>query len=257
MKIITWNVNGLRAALKKGVLPWIMEESPDVMCLQETRVLPEQLTEEQRNIPGYEVIWNPAEKKGYSGVSTWAKESPREVKLGLDEPRFDVEGRVIRTRHPDFYLYNIYFPNGQRGHERVAYKLEFYENLLETCYALHAAGESVIITGDFNTAHNEIDLKNHKSNHKTSGFLPEERAMIDRYLEHGFVDPFRHLYPEKEQYSWWSFRGAARSRNVGWRIDYFLISENLLPRVQDVIIHDDVLGSDHCPTELQIQELQR
>jgi exodeoxyribonuclease III len=252
MKIITWNVNGLRAALRKGVLPWIIEESADVMCLQETRVLPEQLTEEQRDIPGYEVLWNPAEKKGYSGTSTWTKETPREVQLGLGDARFDVEGRVIRTRHPDFYLYNIYFPNGQRGHERVDYKLEFYENLLETCNALHAAGESVIITGDFNTAHNEIDLKNHKTNHKTSGFLPEERAMIDRYMKNGFVDPFRHLYPEKEQYSWWSFRGGARSRNVGWRIDYFLVSENLLPRVKDVIIHDDVLGSDHCPTELQI-----
>ncbi len=253
MKIITWNVNGLRAALKKGVLPWIIEQSPDAMCLQETRVLPEQLTEEQREVDGYKIIWNPAEKKGYSGTSTWIKRDAREINLGLGSQRFDVEGRVIRTRHPDFYLYNIYFPNGQRGHERVQYKLEFYELLLEQSDALHAAGESIIITGDFNTAHNEIDLKNHKSNHKTSGFLPEERAMVDKFMAHGFVDPFRHLYPEKEQYSWWSYRGGARSRNVGWRLDYFLISENLLPRVQDVIIHDDVLGSDHCPTELQIE----
>ena len=253
MKIITWNVNGLRAALKKGVLEWIVEESPDAMCLQETRVLPEQLTEEQRDVPGYDITWNPAEKKGYSGVATWIKENALEVSLGLGEERFDVEGRVIRTRFPDFYLYNIYFPNGQRGHDRVGFKLEFYENLLEQCNALHAAGESIIITGDFNTAHNEIDLKNHKSNHKTSGFLPEERAMIDKYLANGFVDPFRELYPDKEQYSWWSYRAAARSRNVGWRIDYFLISEKLLPRVQDVIIHDDALGSDHCPVELQIK----
>lgn len=252
MNIITWNVNGLRAALKKGVLSWITEQSPDTLCLQETRVLPEQLEEGQRSVPGYEIIWNPAEKKGYSGVSTWTKETPQEVMLGMNEPRFDSEGRVIRTRYPDFYLYNIYFPNGRRGHERVEYKLDFYETLLATCDALQAAGESVIITGDFNTAHNEIDLKNHKSNQKTSGFLPEERAMIDRYLEHGFVDPFRHLYPEKEQYSYWSSRGNARANNVGWRIDYFLVSENLLPRVQDVIIHDDVLGSDHCPTELII-----
>lgn len=252
MKIITWNVNGLRAALKKGVLSWITAQSPDTLCLQETRVLPEQLEESHRSVPGYEIIWNPAEKKGYSGVSTWTKESPQEVMLGMDEPRFDSEGRVIRTRHPDFYLYNIYFPNGQRGHDRVEYKLEFYENLLATCNALHATGESIIITGDFNTANNEIDLKNHKSNHKTSGFLPEERAMIDKYLANGFVDPFRHLYPEKEQYSYWSFRGNARANNVGWRIDYFLISENLLPRVKDVIIHDDVLGSDHCPTEMII-----
>ncbi len=253
MKIITWNVNGLRAALKKGVLEWIVEQSPDVMCLQETRVLPEQLTVEQRKVPGYEIVWNPAEKKGYSGVATWTKENALEMSLGLGEERFDVEGRVIRTRFPDFYLYNIYFPNGQRGHDRVEYKLEFYENLLEQCNALHAAGESIIITGDFNTAHNEIDLKNHKSNHKTSGFLPVERAMIDKYLANGFVDPFRALYPDKEQYSWWSYRAAARSRNVGWRIDYFLISENLLPRVEDVIIHDDAMGSDHCPVELQIK----
>ena len=253
MKIITWNVNGLRAALKKGVLEWIVEESPDAMCLQETRVLPEQLTEEQRDVPGYDITWNPAEKKGYSGVATWIKENALEVSLGLGEERFDAEGRVIRTRFPDFYLYNIYFPNGQRGHDRVGFKLEFYENLLEQCNALHAAGESIIITGDFNTAHNEIDLKNDKSNHKTSGFLPEERAMIDKYLANGFVDPFRELYPDKEQYSWWSYRAAARSRNVGWRIDYFLISESLLPRVQDVIIHDDALGSDHCPVELQIK----
>lgn len=253
MKIITWNVNGLRAALKKGVLEWIVKKSPDVMCLQETRVLPEQLTEEQRDVDGYDIIWNPAEKKGYSGTSTWMKENALDVNLGLGSQRFDVEGRVIRTRHPNFYLYNIYFPNGQRGHERVGFKLDFYELLLEECLALHDAGKSVIITGDFNTAHREIDLKNDKSNHKTSGFLPEERAMIDKYMAHGFVDPFRHLYPEKEQYSWWSYRAAARSRNVGWRLDYFLISENLLPRVQDVIIHDDALGSDHCPVELQIE----
>ena len=254
MKIITWNVNGLRAALKKGVKEWILEDAkPDVMCLQETRVLPdEQLTAAEREVPAYETIWNPAQKKGYSGVSTWMRETPLDFSLGLGEERFDVEGRVIRTQHPDFYLYNIYFPNGQRGHERVQYKLDFYDLLLETCDALHAEGKSVVITGDFNTAHNRIDLKNDKSNEKTSGFLPEERAMIDKYIEHGFVDPFRVLYPEKEQYSWWSYRGNARTNNVGWRIDYFLISENLMPRVKDVIIHDQVTGSDHCPVELII-----
>ena len=254
MKIITWNVNGLRAALKKGVKEWILEDAkPDVMCLQETRVLPdEQLTAAEREVPGYETIWNPAQKKGYSGVSTWMRETPLDFSLGLGEERFDVEGRVIRTQHPDFYLYNIYFPNGQRGHERVQYKLDFYDLLLETCDAFHAEGKSVVITGDFNTAHDRIDLKNDKSNEKTSGFLPEERAMIDKYIEHGFVDPFRVLYPEKEQYSWWSYRGNARTNNVGWRIDYFLISENLMPRVKDVIIHDQVTGSDHCPVELII-----
>lgn len=254
MKIITWNVNGIRAALKKGVKEWLLDQAPDVACLQETRVLPdEQLTADQRNVPGYETIWNPAQKKGYSGVSTWMRETPLEFSLGLGAERFDVEGRVIRTLHPDFYLYNIYFPNGQRGHDRVQYKLEFYDLLLETCDALHAAGKSVIITGDFNTAHNPIDLKNDKSNETTSGFLPEERAKIDEYMEHGFVDPFRVLYPDKEQYSWWSFRGNARANNTGWRIDYFLISENLMPRVKDVTIYDQVTGSDHCPVELIIE----
>lgn len=253
MKIITWNVNGLRAALKKGVKEWLLEQEPDAICLQETRVLPdEQLTAAQRDVPGYETFWNPARKKGYSGVSTWLHETPLDVSLGLGEERFDVEGRVIRTRHPDFYLYNIYFPNGQRDHDRVQYKLEFYDLLLETCNALHAEGKSVIITGDFNTAHNEIDLKNDKSNHGTSGFLPEERAMIDKYLEHGFVDSFRLLYPDKEQYSWWSFRGNARANNTGWRIDYFLVSKNLMPRIKDVIIYDQATGSDHCPVELLI-----
>ena len=253
MKIITWNVNGLRAALKKGAVDWLVSESPDAVCLQETRVLPEQLPESQRNVPGYEIVWNPAEKKGYSGTSTWTKETPLEVELGLGEERFDLEGRVVRTKHPNFYLYNIYFPNGQRGQDRVDYKLDFYENLLKTCDELHAAGESVIITGDFNTAHTAFDLKNPKSNAKTSGFLPEEREMIDRYLEHGFVDIFRQRNPDKEQYSWWSYRAGARARNVGWRIDYFLISENLVPRVKDALVRDDVLGSDHCPIVLEIE----
>lgn len=250
MKIITWNVNGLRAALRKGVRDWLLEQSADVLCMQETRVLPEQLTEEQRTLPGYDVIWNPAEKKGYSGVATWTKIPPQDTVLGLGDPRFDVEGRVIRTRHPGFHLYNIYFPNGQRGQERVAYKLDFYERLLAQCDDLHAEGETVIITGDFNTAHREIDLKNPGPNAKNSGFLPEERAMLDRYLAHGFVDVFRVLYPEREQYTWWTFRANARARNIGWRIDYFLVSEALVPRIKDVIIHDEVLGSDHCPVAL-------
>ncbi|NOY97685.1 MAG: exodeoxyribonuclease III [Chloroflexi bacterium] len=252
MKIVTWNVNGLRAALRKGILDWVLDESPDILCLQETRVRPDQLKEEQRNIPGYQIVWNPAERAGYSGVATWTREAPQEIEVGMGAPRFDVEGRVIRTRHPGFFLYNIYFPNGQRGHERVEYKLDFYAHLLDTCDALHAAGESVIITGDFNTAHREIDLRNPKENANTSGFLPEERAWIDRYLEHGFVEVYRHLYPDREQYTWWTYRFNARQRNVGWRIDYFLVSESLLPRVQDVIIHDDVLGSDHCPVALLI-----
>jgi exodeoxyribonuclease-3 len=170
----------------------------------------------------------------------------------LGEERFDVEGRVIRTRGEDFLLYNIYFPNGQRGQERVDYKLDFYARLLEICDALHAAGENIILTGDFNTAHLPIDLAHPKENETTSGFLPEERVWVDKFLEHGFVDVYRRLYPERVQYTWWTYRMGARQRNIGWRIDYFLVSEKLAGRVKDVIIHDNVTGSDHCPVELII-----
>jgi exodeoxyribonuclease-3 len=252
MKITTWNVNGIRAALGKGLREWLVAESPDVFCLQEIKATPLQLTDEQKDFPGYSVIWNPAERLGYSGVATFCQKEPLEVSLGLDAPRFDIEGRVIRTRHPDFLLYNIYFPNGQRGQERVDYKLDFYSRLLDICDELHTAGENIIITGDFNTAHMPIDLRNPKENETNSGFLPEERFWVAKYLEHGFVDIYRRLYPERIQYTWWTYRMAARQRNVGWRIDYFLVSEKLAARVKDVIIHDQIQGSDHCPVTLLI-----
>ncbi len=250
MKISTWNVNGIRAALGKGLKEWALAESPDVFCLQEIKARPDQLTAEQLDFPGYTGRWNPAQRPGYSGVATFCKETPLEVQMGLGEEKFDVEGRVIRTRHPDFLLYNIYFPNGQRGQERVDYKLDFYAHLLGICDALHAAGENIIITGDFNTAHMPIDLRHPKENETTSGFLPEERAWVDKYLEHGFVDVFRQLYPERVQYTWWTYRMAARARNIGWRLDYFLVSEKFAPRVKDVVVHDAVPGSDHCPVTL-------
>lgn len=253
MKIITWNVNGLRAALLKKALDWVWDQQPDVVCLQEIKVHPDQLNDQQRTFPGYEVIWNPAQKLGYSGVATFVRTPAIEVQLGMDMMRFDVEGRVISTLHPGFRLFNIYFPNGQRGHDRVEYKLDFYAHLLSLCDRLHANGEKVIITGDFNTAHMPIDLKNPRSNQNTSGFLPEERAWIQKFLDHGFADIFRHLYPDRVQYTWWTYISNARSRGVGWRIDYFLISEALISDVKDTIIHDSVLGSDHCPVELVIE----
>jgi len=252
MRIVTWNVNGLRAALGKGLADWIQAEAPDVLCLQEIKARPDQLTEEQRTVPGYRIVWNPAERPGYSGVATLLKTEPLEVQIGMGEPRFDVEGRVICTRYPDFLLYNIYFPNGQRGRERVDYKLEFYACLLDICDGLHASGEVIVLTGDFNTAHREMDLRNPEENANNSGFLPEERAWIDRYLAHGFVDVYRHLYPERVQYTWWTYRFAARQRNIGWRLDYFLVSESLVAHVKDVIVHEDVTGSDHCPVTLLI-----
>jgi len=252
MKIVTWNVNGIRAVLGKNAFDRIWLRSPDVLCLQEVKARPEQLTDTQRESMKMPFAWNPAERAGYSGVATFYLDAPGEITLGMDNRRFDVEGRVIRTRHKDLVLYNVYFPSGQRGHDRVEYKLEFYSALLDICDELHKKGENLIITGDFNTAHSPIDLKNPKQNQKTSGFLPEERACVQKYLDHGFVDIYRNLYPDRIQYTWWTYTSGARQRGVGWRIDYFLVSEALVPRVKDVIIHDDMPGSDHCPVELEI-----
>lgn len=253
MKIITWNVNGLRAVLGKNALDWAWMAQPDVLCLQEVKARPDQLKEEHRNFPGYEVIWNPAVRAGYSGVATFLRSTSLETQLGMDAPLFDGEGRVISTLHDGFRLFNVYFPSGQRGRERVDYKLDFYEHLFGLCERLHASGESLVITGDFNTAHMPIDLKYPKQNAKTSGFMPEERAWVQKFLDHGFVDAYRHLYPDRVQYTWWTYRLLARERGVGWRLDYFLVSRNILPRVKDVIIHEAVPGSDHCPVELVIE----
>jgi len=250
MKIITWNVNGLRAALGKQALDWAWARQPDALCLQEIKARPEQLTDDQRKFPGYEGIWNPAERAGYSGVATFVRAAALETRIGMNAPRFDVEGRVIQTLHPGFRLMNIYFPNGQRGQERVDYKLEFYAHLLDLCDEYHARGESIILTGDFNTAHQPIDLKHPKENAATSGFMPQERAWVQKFLDHGFVDVYRQLYPDKVEYTWWTYRMNARARGIGWRIDYFLASQALAPRVREVVIHADVTGSDHCPVEL-------
>jgi exodeoxyribonuclease-3 len=253
MKIITWNVNGFRAALRKQALDWAWEQKPDVLCLQEIKVRPEQLKEEFRTFSGYDVIWNPADQLGYSGVATFLRSPSLELQLGMDSPLFDREGRIISTLHPGFRLFNVYFPSGQRGRERVDYKLDFYAHLLAVCDRFHAIGENLVVTGDFNTAHMPIDLKNPRQNVNTSGFMPEERAWVQKFLDHGFVDAYRHLYPSRVQYTWWTYRLSARERGVGWRLDYFLISERLMPRVRDVVIHEEIMGSDHCPVELTLE----
>ncbi len=253
MKITTWNVNGIRAIMKKGLPAWTQAHQPDVLCMQEVKARPEQVDGAELILPGSRAYWNPAARPGYSGVATKTRFEPVEVSMGLGDARFDDEGRVIRMRFADFLLYNIYFPNGQRGHERVTYKLDFYALLLEECDRRHAAGENLIITGDFNTAHNEIDLAHPKQNSNTSGFLPEERVWIDTYLAHGFADAYRHLYPDKVEYTWWTYVTGARGRNVGWRLDYFLVTAGLLPRVRDVVIHGEVDGSDHCPVTLYLE----
>lgn len=253
MRITTWNVNGLRALLRKDGWDWVNEYQPDILCLQEIKAKPEQLSEDQHAyFEGYHVVWNPAERPGYSGVMTLMKKEWG-IKLGLGVEDFDVEGRVIQTELDDFHFFNIYFPNGGRDLKRVPYKLDFYARLLEICDELHAKGKKVVITGDFNTAHQEIDLANPKSNQKNTGFLPEERERVSKFLEHGFVDAFRKLYPEKVQYTWWTFISNARARNVGWRLDYYLVSEGLMANVKDVVIHDDVMGSDHCPVTLVLE----
>lgn len=251
LKITTWNVNGLRAVLNKDAFAWLAVEKPDILCLQEIKARPDQLSDEHlQQFEDFTRFWNPAERPGYSGVATFSLREPGATQFGLGVDKFDLEGRVILTHHPDFLLFNIYFPNGQRDRGRVDFKLEFYARLLEICESLHAEGKQIIICGDFNTAHREIDLKNPKQNETTSGFLPEEREWIDRYLEHGFVDAYRHLYPDRVEYTWWTYRSGARRRNIGWRLDYFLVSESLIPLVEDVRIHSEIMGSDHCPVSL-------
>ena len=254
MKITTWNVNGYRAVLRKEALDWISEIVPDILCLQEIKVKPEQISEKEQNIEGYKAIWNPAERPGYSGTAMFVKNPPLEKEKGFGIDKFDIEGRVIRVRYPGFLLYNIYFPNGGQDNRRVPYKLEFYKSLLDICDELHARGENIIITGDFNIAHSEIDLAHPKANEENTGFLPEERMWIDRYLEHGFVDIFRERHPESVAYTWWTYRTKARAKNVGWRLDYYLISETLVSKIKDVIIQSDIMGSDHCPVSLILKD---
>lgn len=254
MKITTWNVNGYRAVLKKGFKETIYDLQPDILCLQETKSRLDQLQEGDATIPGYSRIWNAAERPGYSGVATFYKDEivVSNTFSGFGVEEFDNEGRVIRIDFTDFALFNIYFPNGQRGMDRVDFKLRFYSHLLDLCNEIHASGQNIIITGDFNTAHTEIDLANPKENSKTSGFLPEEREWVTKFLNSGFKDAYRELYPEKVEYTWWTYRFNARERNIGWRLDYFLVSNNAMARVKDVIIHSEIGGSDHCPVSLII-----
>lgn len=252
MKILSWNVNGIRAAQKKGFLEWLARESPDILCVQETKAHPDQLDVFLLNPPGYHVYWNAAEKKGYSGVATFTKKKPAQVKSGFGTPRFDSEGRVMVTEFQEFTLLNIYFPNGGRGPERVQFKLEFYEETLAFVQKLKAEGKKVIISGDYNTAHQAIDLARPEANQTVSGFLPEERAWLDRWIGHGQVDIFRKFNPHPQQYTWWDMKSAARERNVGWRIDYHFVTKDLVSAVQDATIHPDVMGSDHCPVGLQL-----
>lgn len=254
MKICSWNVNGIRAIQKKGFIKWVEEQRPDIICLQEIKANVEQLDDELLNVNGYRSFWNPAKRKGYSGVATYIREDlePDEAIMGLGIDKFDNEGRLMLFHFEQFSLLNIYFPNGGRGDDRVEFKLEFYEEVIKSCDILREKGERLIICGDFNTAHHEIDLKNPKANEKTSGFLPVEREMLDKFLSHGYLDIYRCLYPEETGYTWWSYRTRARERNAGWRIDYFYISSDLINEVVDCSLLNEVQGSDHCPLILEL-----
>lgn len=253
MKLYSWNVNGIRAAQKKGFLDWLHAEQPDVLTVQETKAWPDQLDEELRQPKGYHTWWVKAERKGYSGVGLYSKTEPKEVKLGLGIEKFDSEGRTIIADYGAFTLMMTYLPNGGRDHKRVPFKMEYKEAFLDYANTLRAAGKSVVMTGDINTAHNEIDLARPKQNRKTTGFLREERDWIDKVVEQGYIDSYRHLNPEREgAYSWWSMRSGARDKNIGWRIDYFFISPDLLDKMAAAEIHADALGSDHCPISLTL-----
>lgn len=220
--------------------------------MQEIKANEEQLGEEIKNIEGYKVFYNSAERKGYSGTAIYYKKDPIKIWTGLPDERFNTEGRTICIEYEDFILMNIYFPNGKKDDIRLQFKMDFYDCLLEYANELVKEGKDLIICGDYNTAHNEIDLKNPKPNSKSSGFLPIEREWMDKFIANGYVDVFRKLFPEEVRYSWWSYRFNARKNDAGWRIDYFFVSENLFDRVKKAEIHTDVMGSDHCPISLEI-----
>jgi len=247
LKLISWNVNGLRACIGKGFYDFFQQEDADIFCLGETKMQPEQAVVET---PGYHQYWNSAVKKGYSGVAIFTKKEPLSVQYGLGIEEHDQEGRVITLEFEDFYLVNVYTPNSKDGLLRLDYRMVW-----EDCFRAHLnkldEQKPVIVCGDMNVAHEEIDLKNPKTNHRNAGFTDEERAKMTELLASGFTDSFRYLYPDKtDAYSWWSYRAAARARNVGWRIDYFLVSDRMKEQIDDALIYADIMGSDHCPVGL-------
>jgi exodeoxyribonuclease-3 len=252
-KLLCWNVNGVRAIRNKGFFDWFYKESPDILCLGETKAQPDQLDSDLKEPEGYRTYWAYPERKGYSGVALFTKEEPRDVKYDFGAVSLDIEGRVIITEYPAFTLFNIYFPNGKMGQERLNYKMTFYDTFLKYADSLKAKGQKLVICGDVNTAHKEIDLAHPKENSKVSGFLPEERAWIDNLISHGYVDTFRRFNQEPNQYTWWDMKSGARARNIGWRIDYFFVSENLLPSLTGAFIQPEVMGSDHCPIGITLK----
>lgn len=252
IEILSWNVNGIRAVAKKDALRWVDDRECSILCLQEIKATSEQFPGDLFETDYALLFVNSGERKGYSGTATYSQLIPETTELCLEIDRLH-EGRIIQQDFDAFTLFNVYFPNGQKDEERLGYKMEFYEKFLAHCDALRNEGRSIIICGDVNTAHREIDLKNPKSNAKTSGFLPQERAWIDKLIDHGYVDTFRYVHGNvEEEYSWWSYRFSARTKNVGWRIDYFFISDDLSECLEDAFILQEIEGSDHCPVGIRI-----
>ncbi len=249
MKLISWNVNGIRACVGKGFQEYFQEADADIFCIQESKMQEGQLNLE---LPGYYQYWNYAERKGYSGTAVFTKQEPLSVVNGIGIAEHDTEGRVITLEYEEFYFVTVYTPNSQNELKRLDYRME-WEDAFRAYLTKLADSKPVIVTGDMNVAHEEIDLKNPKTNHKNAGFTDEERGKMTELLNAGFIDSFRYFYPDKpDVYSWWSYRMKARERNAGWRIDYFLVSEVLKDKLEDAKIHMDVMGSDHCPIELDI-----
>ena len=248
MKLISWNVNGLRAVVQKGFFDFLYKEDADIFCIQETKMQKEQST---FSFEGYNDYWNSAEKKGYSGTLILSKEKPRNVTYGIKIEEHDKEGRVITLEFENFYMVNCYTPNSKRELERLEYRQKWEDDFRNYLLKLKEK-KSVILCGDLNVAHEDIDLKNPDTNHKSAGFTDEEREKLSELLKHNFIDTFRFKYPEKVEYTWWSYMRNAREKNIGWRIDYFITSEDLKEKIKEVKIHNEIYGSDHCPIELDI-----
>ncbi len=254
LRLVSWNINGIRAVVKKGLLKWIKKDNADIICLQETKAHPKQLPKDLTEPKGYNPFWSCAERKGYSGCVTYSKIKPKKVLYGMGEPRFDSEGRMVICEYPDFVLFNVYFPNGKKNQERLRYKLDFYDSFLALADKYKKRGIGVVTCGDFNTAHKEIDLARPKENENVSGFLPIERKWIDKFISHGYTDTFRRFNKDPGYYSWWDYKTKARERNIGWRIDYFFVSNDLLPDLKGAFIQQDVMGSDHCPVGISLYQ---
>lgn len=250
--LLSWNVNGLRAAHKGGFLEPVFERKPDIVCLQETKVDEDHVPDELRSRPGYHSYFSCAERKGYSGVALLTTVAPIGISYGIGYPEFDREGRILIADFGRFLLFDIYFPNGGASDERLRYKMDFYDAVLYYADERKRKGRNIVICGDVNTAHGEIDLARPKENRMNSGFLPEERAWIDKFLSHGYIDTFRMFNDQPGQYTWWDSKTRARQRNVGWRIDAFYAGESLRPNVQSAFILPEISGSDHCPVGLEL-----